>query len=170
MLYRETLSEDRENLLKLVPSVVYSTSRSTDRVELTTRFENHKMETITLNCWVYRDDVENIFPVEIPKNKTVGFLKKVIKDETPEFRDVAAKHLRLHTIRIPGDDDEYLKDELKQLSFEDKPRLNSRTKVSKLFPESDEGEGEWLIVVDEPSSGAPLSMYSVALLMTNIAS
>lgn len=79
-----------------------------------------------------------------------------------------ADNLRLYSILIPGDDTERLKDELRQLSLEGKSCLDPRAKLSKLFPES--GEEEWLIVVDGPNSGAPLSRYYVALLTISFAS
>lgn len=36
---------------------------------------------LQLNCWVLGDDPNRIFPVEIAGTKTVGSLKKAIKDE-----------------------------------------------------------------------------------------
>ena len=93
----------------------------------------------------------------------------MIKDKVSLFRDVEADKLRLYSILIPGpagDDDEHLEDGLEQLSLADQSCLDSRAKVSKLFPESDEGEEKWL-VVDGPNAGAPSSRYSVALLTTN---
>jgi len=41
------------------------------------------METITFLCWVYGDDVESIFPVEIQKNEIIGALKGVIINLSP---------------------------------------------------------------------------------------
>jgi hypothetical protein len=36
---------------------------------------------LELNCWVLGDDPCRIFPVEVASSKTVGYLKKAIKDE-----------------------------------------------------------------------------------------
>lgn len=124
------------------------------------------METTTLQCWVYRDDTETIFLVEILKDKTVVFLKKIIREKTPEFRNVDARHLQLSR-----GDHEHLKDKLERLS------LKTRTHHAFVIHEPkyptfpyDDSEREWLIVVDVPNSGAPISMYSIALLTTYICS
>lgn len=38
-------------------------------------------DMLNLNCWLLGDDPQRVFPVEIAKTKTVGGLKKAIKDE-----------------------------------------------------------------------------------------
>ena len=127
-------------------------------------------DEIRLWCWVYRDDVNSLFPVDIPKNKTVGDLKDSIREKIfIRFRDMEARMLRLYSTIIPVDldDAEYLKDEFNRWSREGKSCLDSRTIVSKLFP-PDKGK-EPLIIVDGPNAGASLSRYTVALLMTNFA-
>ena len=128
-------------------------------------------DEIRLWCWVYRDDVNSLFPVNIPKNNTVGDLKDSIREKRfIRFRDVEAQMLRLYSTIIPVDldDAEYLKDEFNQCSWEGKSCLDSRTIVSKLFP-PDKGK-EPLIIVDGPNAGASLPRYTAALLMTNFAS
>jgi hypothetical protein len=61
--------------------------------------------TITLQCWVQGDDSDHIFPVEIEPTKTVGTLKKAIKDERQHsFQNVDAHALGLWNISIPLDD------------------------------------------------------------------
>ena len=51
---------------------------------------------ITLQCWVIGNDPSRVFPVEIAKTKTIGALKKAIKDEKkPEFDQLVADILVL---------------------------------------------------------------------------
>ena len=40
---------------------------------------------ITLNCWVFADDPDRVFPVDIDPGKSVGALKKAIKEENPDL-------------------------------------------------------------------------------------
>jgi len=52
--------------------------------------------TLNLNCWIIGDDPGRVFPVEIAKNKTVGGLKKAIKNENQnDFSGIDAKNLHL---------------------------------------------------------------------------
>jgi hypothetical protein len=37
---------------------------------------------LEINCWVLGDDLNGVFPVEVASSKTVGTLKKAIKEET----------------------------------------------------------------------------------------
>ncbi|KAG6329174.1 hypothetical protein ID866_9916 [Astraeus odoratus] len=61
---------------------------------------------MTLNCWIYGDDVKNIFPVKISKTASVGELKVDIKNMIPSaFRGVDAPSLHLYKISVPINDD-----------------------------------------------------------------
>jgi hypothetical protein len=58
-----------------------------------------------LNCFVLGDDEERVFPVEIAKDKNVGILKKLIKEEKARLlNDVDASDLDLWTVCLPIDD------------------------------------------------------------------
>jgi hypothetical protein len=51
---------------------------------------------LELNCWILGDDPRRVFPVEVESSKTVGTLKKAIKDEVKHsFGDLYAKSLDL---------------------------------------------------------------------------
>jgi hypothetical protein len=51
---------------------------------------------LELNCWVLGDATRRVFPVKIASSETVGYLKKVIKDEKkPVFDDITADSLDL---------------------------------------------------------------------------
>jgi len=51
---------------------------------------------LNLNCFVYGDEPGRIFPIQIAQTKTVGDLRKAIKDEKKNaFRDVDADRLDL---------------------------------------------------------------------------
>ncbi|KAF9219577.1 hypothetical protein BS17DRAFT_668808, partial [Gyrodon lividus] len=120
----------------------------------------------TLDCWVHGVDVERIFPVEICSTKTVGALKKAIKNEKPvDFRDVDADALALYLFRIP-DHDEHLEGALNQWQSNGSTRLNSRFKLSLCFPKSD--EGKWLIIVSTPSSYMALNCWVRGDTLNNI--
>ena len=72
------------------------------------------MSTITLSCLVVGENpYENAFPVDIDTNKvkTIGHLKKAIKEEFhPKFENVAPNDIRLWKVDI------FLKEETKNLS------------------------------------------------------
>ena len=60
---------------------------------------------VNLNCRVQGDDIDRIFPVEIAPTKTVGALKKLIKEENKHsFPNIDAKLLVLWKVSIRVDD------------------------------------------------------------------
>jgi hypothetical protein len=60
--------------------------------------------SITLFCWVL-DKSECPFQIEIAKDKTVGHLKRTIKEEKPNtLIKVDADQLQLWNVSIPDDD------------------------------------------------------------------
>ena len=60
--------------------------------------------TFLLNCFVLGDDEERVFSIEIAKDKNVGILKKLIREEnTRLFTDVDAKDLDLWKVCLPID-------------------------------------------------------------------
>src|SRR4051794_25070402 len=67
------------------------------------------MSTITLSCLVVGENpYENSFPVDIDTNKvkTVGHLKKAIKEEnTQAFANVDAKDIKLWKVDIPFEEE-----------------------------------------------------------------
>jgi hypothetical protein len=53
-------------------------------------------QLITINCWVLSDDLDCVFPVDIDREKSVGALKKAIKEEKkPAFDHIPADRLGL---------------------------------------------------------------------------
>jgi hypothetical protein len=99
--------------------------------EALSEFGNHKMNTTTtLQCWVYGDAVESIFPVEISKKKTVADLREAIKNKKPvDFRDVDPDALRLYSIPLLNK----RLGELNQLSLKDKEIILPGTTKSEQF-------------------------------------
>ena len=56
---------------------------------------------LELNCWVFGDDPNHVFSVEIEDTKTVSALKKAIKDEKePTFDHIPADSLTLRKVII----------------------------------------------------------------------
>ena len=111
-----------------------------------------------LQCWVHGDDVDCIFPIEIPLTKTVGFLKELIKDKNPVgFHAVDVKDLTLHGILFSETED--LAHKLDNWTPNCNSRLAPQSKVLKCFPGSN--DQQWLIIIDIPTSGAHLSWHPV---------
>jgi hypothetical protein len=72
---------------------------------------------LELNCLIYDDDASHIFPVEIASSKSVGALKKAIKEEMkPALDHVTAASLTLWKVSIPidGSFEENVKAELEE--------------------------------------------------------
>ena len=82
----------------------------------------------TLNCLVVGDDPDQLFPVEIPKKKSIGFLKRLIKKKAPHLDHIAASDLDLWQVSFPIDD---LETELETLDLVGHLKLSSPEK--KLF-------------------------------------
>lgn len=79
---------------------------------------------ITLCCLIHGNNISAAFPVKVDNDKTIGELKKIIKDENSnEFFGVDAKNLTLWKVEIPVNDDD--KEEIKQLILQD----NQKTKL-----------------------------------------
>jgi hypothetical protein len=57
---------------------------------------NNMADMLNLNCWLLGGDPRRVFPVEIAKTKTVGGLKKAIKEDPSskgDFNGIDTKHL-----------------------------------------------------------------------------
>lgn len=79
---------------------------------------------ITLCCLIHGNNISAAFPVKVDNDKTIGELKKIIKDENSnEFFGVDAKDLTLWKVEIPDNDDD--DDEIKKLILQD----NQKTKL-----------------------------------------
>jgi len=60
---------------------------------------------MSLNCSILGPDVDNAFPVEIPRGKTVGALKGAIKRENaPKLDHIAAHELDVWKVGILHDE------------------------------------------------------------------
>ena len=97
------------------------------------------------------DDPSRIFPIEIAESKTVGALRKAIKDEKrPAFDYVPADALLLWKVSIPVN--RSLDENLSKLDFVDEGSLLPVKRLSGVF--SDQPEEEHLhIVVRAPPPG-----------------
>jgi hypothetical protein len=107
--------------------------------------------TLDLNCLVLGHDASHIFPIEIAESKTVGTLRKAIKDEKrPAFDHVPADTLLLWKVSIPVNRN--LTENLSKLDFVDEGSLLPVKRLSGVF--SDQPEDEHLhIVVRVPPAG-----------------
>jgi hypothetical protein len=63
------------------------------------------IQLLSLNCFLLGDDPDRMFTVEIPKNKNVSILKKLIKEENPSSLDnIDVKNIDLWEVSFPIDD------------------------------------------------------------------
>ncbi|KAF9236584.1 hypothetical protein BU15DRAFT_49808 [Melanogaster broomeanus] len=101
-------------------------------------------ETFTLNCLVLGQDVHTVFPIEISNTKSIGTLKKLIKQEkSVDFVDVDADVLVLYKVSLPID--ERLEHELQKLPL-GQPLIGARP-LSKVFSTLDEEENVHIVVL-----------------------
>jgi hypothetical protein len=107
--------------------------------------------TLNLNCLVLGHDASHIFPIEIAESKTVGALRKAIKDEKEHaFQHVDADALLLWKVSILVD--RSLTKNISKLDFVDEGSLLPVKRLSGVF--SDQPEDEHLhIVVRVPPAG-----------------
>ena len=91
--------------------------------------------TLNLNCLVLGHDASHIFPIEIAESKTVGALRKAIKDENEHaFQHVDAKALVIWQVSIPVNRN--LTENLRKLDFVDEGSLFPVEELSDVFSDS----------------------------------
>ena len=117
------------------------------------------MEEYTLCCFVPGE--KDTFPVDINERKTVGQLKKAIKNEKPhKFKDFDADELTLHQIKIiiPDDDEgDNILDGVSQPGyvFDPKRKLFPTSKISRYFGQDPEGDIHILVELPQGRSIEP---------------
>src|SRR5882757_7401274 len=102
--------------------------------------------SVTIWCFLAKD--EHIFPVDIDEMKTVGHLKKKIKEEKPgELKDVDADRLGLYKLPIDNtfeESEEFLNRLSQNLNIN--ARLRSKSQILEAFPPGQ----EYLTLVQKP--------------------
>src|SRR6266699_3411019 len=87
--------------------------------------------SLSLNSLVVGDDPDRTFTVEVPKNKTISILKKLIKEEKARhFEHVDASDLDLWQVSFPIDD---LETELGNINLSRYPKLSPPSKKLTTF-------------------------------------
>ena len=87
--------------------------------------------SLSLNCSLLGDDPDRTFTVEIPKNKNVSTLKKLIKEENPSsLGNVDVKNIDLWQVSFPIDD---LETELGNINLALYPKLSPPSKKLTTF-------------------------------------
>ncbi|KIM79435.1 hypothetical protein PILCRDRAFT_74257 [Piloderma croceum F 1598] len=110
--------------------------------------------TLDLNCLVLGHDPSHIFPIEIGESKTVGALKKSIKDEKrPAFDHVPADTLLPWKVSIPVNRN--LNENLSKLNFVDEDLLLPVKRLSGVFSDQPEDEHLHIIVRVLPAESQP---------------
>ena len=96
---------------------------------------------LVLNCLVLGETPQNTFPVEIDAAKSVGSLKKSIKEEKkPAFDDIVANTLTLWRVSIPYSDINALAE------LPAAEALIPVKKLSEIFPNHEAGENIDVII------------------------
>jgi len=93
---------------------------------------------LTLNCLVFGDDADSVFPVEIENTESVGWLREAIKNQdSVTFQNVRASSLDLWMVSILVDDN--IDDTLEELVLQNDPdngvlKLSPTYRLSEYFP------------------------------------
>jgi Crinkler effector protein N-terminal domain len=126
------------------------------------------MSTATiLRCWVHGDDPDYIFPVEIAATKTVGDLKKAIKEEKKHaFRDVDADILVLWKVSIAFDDS--FNENLKNLDLDDVPLLSARRKLSAVGLDQPTDDQLNIVIKAPVGERSPFSVFMMIPDLTSL--
>ena len=96
-----------------------------------------KLDTklLQLNCWVFGEDPNSIFPVKIVATKTVSTLKDAVKEKKqPVLNHIAASMLVLWKVSIPNNDS--LKTNISKLVLVDEGLLLATAELLEFFLET----------------------------------
>ena len=87
--------------------------------------------SLALNCFLVGDDPNQIFTVEIPKNKNVSNLKSLIKKEKfPQFIHIVASNLKIWRVDLPIPD---FLESLEKIKLDDTNSLSPVDVLSEVF-------------------------------------
>ena len=107
--------------------------------------------TLNLNCLVLGDDASRVFPVEIANSKTVGDLRKLIKEEKSHtFQHVDADTLVLWKVSILVN--RSLTQNLSNRTFADESPLLPVDELSEVFSDSPARRHLHIVVSAPPAS------------------
>jgi len=103
--------------------------------KLPTQTERYFMSaTLQLNCWVFDDDVSQVFPVKIANTESVGTLRDAIKDKKKlSLHHVDSDALALWKVSFPVNHN--LQQSLANLDLTDETSLSSVDDLVELFSE-----------------------------------
>jgi Crinkler effector protein N-terminal domain len=110
------------------------------------------MSDLQLNCWVFGDETQNVFPVKVPKTETVGHLKKAIKEENPDFGEIAARSLVLWKVSILAN--RSLKEEVTKLDLDNTEPLAPLNGLLEVFSIHELNRKRVHVVVRSPPARA----------------
>ena len=107
--------------------------------------------TLNLNCLVLGDDASRVFPVEIANSKTVGDLRKLIKEEKSHtFQHVDADTLVLWKVSVLVN--RSLTQNLSNRTFADESPLLPVDELSEVFSDSPARRHLHIVVSAPPAS------------------
>jgi Crinkler effector protein N-terminal domain len=110
------------------------------------------MAIFNLNCLIRGEDRKRIFPIEIGDDKTVGALRKLIKDNKhPVFDHIPADKLVLWKVSIAIGQD--LKKSVGNLLLEDEESLMPDDDLADVFHKEPPAPKRVHIIVDQPLDG-----------------
>jgi len=106
--------------------------------------------TLQLNCWVFDDDISQVFPVKIPNTESLDAFRKAIKDKKKlSLHHVDADALTLWKVSFPVNHN--FQQSLANLDLTDETSLLSADDLSDVF--SDVPPRKHLHIVVKPRVG-----------------
>ena len=89
---------------------------------------------ITLFCVLKGEPLDNAIPIDISDDKTIGYLRDLIKERRFILRGVDAADLSLYRVSIPAEDQDALRDASREIAQGKNPKLGPWNVVGKVFP------------------------------------
>jgi hypothetical protein len=115
--------------------------------------------SLSVNCLLLGDHLDRMFTVEILKNKTVGILKKLIKEENPSsLGNVDVKNIDLWHVSFPIDD---LETELRNINLDHYPTWKLSSTGKKLTTFFTDAADDCLHVIESRAIDQYLSVVTV---------
>ena len=106
-------------------------------------------EMITLFCLLNGEPLEHSFPIDISDDKTIGHLKKLIKEEKSALKEECAADLAVYSVSIPKGDRKALREASREIEQGRNQMLDPLDAVAKVFP--NQAAGHIHIMVQRPS-------------------
>jgi hypothetical protein len=122
---------------------------------------------LQLNCWVFGDDVQQLFCIEIPTTNPVSVLKDAIKNEKePDLNHVAASSLTLWKVSIPIS--RYLQQSVAMVDLIDETSLSSVDNLVDVFSDALHRKHLHIVVQPHPSEWTSPELFYLSLIVSHV--